>query len=289
MPTLGDIAVAARAEVYGFTTTQEPTTYLAADLASNGLTLPVINAAGFSRGIVGVDDELMLVDAVDRSANTLTLTSVSGRGIRGTEAAAHPIGATVVMSPVIPLKNAKDAVAEALRADSGLFAVSETIFPYQSTINAYALPVDFRDVLMVQWLPPGPDKVWQPIRRWNADRYSRSLVLGEAPVPGYQVRVVMSVDPIISDFNSDFTDTGLPESCVDVIRWSAAWRLTSFLEPYLIVTRSAESDARDRANGSGSKLRTAQYLYQIYQTRLAEEVGNLQRMYPSRVHFSGTV
>jgi hypothetical protein len=289
MPTLAEIATAARAEVYGFTTTQEPTTYLTETLGPTGLVVKVVNAGGFSRGIVGVGDELALVDAVDRTANTLTLTSVSGRGIRGTEPDSHQVGATVVMSPVIPTKNAKDAVVEALRADSGLFAVSEVVFPYQSTVNAYPLPEDFREVLAVQWLPPGPDRVWQPIRRWNTDRYSRSLILGEAPIPGRSIRVVYSVNPVIPDFDSDFADTGLPASCADVIRWSAAWRLTSFLEPYLIVTRSAESDARDRANGSGSKLRASQYILGMYQTRLAEEVNNLQRMYPTRVHWSGTV
>lgn len=290
MTTLSDIAEAARAEVYGYTVTQEPVTYLTAPLPEDGLAISVVTANGFSRGIVQVDSELLMVEAVDRPSNTMHLTSLNGRGIRSTSSSSHPIGATVTMSPVIPKAMAQEAVAEALRADSGLFAVSQIVFPYVSTRNSYPLPSDFREVLSLQWLPPGPDLVWQPIRRWSADRYSGALLVGEAPVPGHSVRVTYSKDPIVPDhMSADFTDTGLPYSCVDVIRWSAAWRLVSFLEPYTVVTRSAESDARDRQNGTGNKLRAAQYLLGMYQTRLDEEVRNLQRMYPSRVHFSGTV
>jgi hypothetical protein len=176
---------------------------------------------------------------------------------------------------------------EALRANSGLFTVAEIVFPYRSTVNAYALPSDCKDVLNVAWLPPGPDKVWHPIRRWSADRYSRLLVLGEAPVAGHNVRVTFSTDPTVPGMGEDFSETGLPDSCIDVIRWSAAWRMTAFLEPYSIVTRSAESDARDRQNGTGNKLRASQYLYGLYQQRLAEEIASLQQMWPVKMHWVG--
>ena len=155
MTTLADIAEAARAEVYGYTTTQEPTTYLTAVFDADDLVASVVSAAGFSRGVVQVDGELMMADAVDRTKNTITLSSVSGRGIRATEAESHAIGATVVMSPIIPFRKAQEAVQEALRADSGLFAVAEMTFPYMSTRNAYRLPDNYREVLSVQWLPPG--------------------------------------------------------------------------------------------------------------------------------------
>lgn len=287
MTTLAEIAEAARAEVYGYTTTQEPTTYLAADFAHDDLEATVVSAAGFSRGIVQIDGELMMVDGVDRGKNTLILASASGRGIRATDVDSHPVGATVTMSPVIPFRKAQDAVKEALQADSGLFAVAEITFPYVATQNSYALPLDYREVLNVAWLPPGPDLTWHPIKRWNADRYSRFLVMGEAPVPGYPVKVTFTTDPHVPELDEDFSETGLPASCVDVIRWSAAWRLTAFLEPYNVVTRSAESDARDRQNGTGNKTQASQFMYGLYRQRLAEEVTNLQRQWPTRVHFVG--
>ena len=72
-----------------------------------------------------------------------------------------------------------------------------------------------------------------------------------------------------------------------MIRFGAAWRLISFLEPMSLLRQSAEADAMDRQITPGSRLRVAQYLYQMYRQRLEEEVASLQCKYPIRSHYGG--
>jgi hypothetical protein len=152
------------------------------------------------------------------------------------------------------------------------------------------MPAGVRDVLSVQWLPPGPDVVWHPIRRYTADRFSRSIVLGESPVQGHSVKVTYSSDPVVPpSFSSDFSATGLPGSCYDVIRWSAAWRLVSFMEPYNLAGIRAEGDAMKKPETPGSRVRVAQYFYQMFVQREQEELLNLHQKYPARQHWGGTV
>lgn len=287
MPTIAEVAESARSEVVGHTATVEPVTYVLNTVSATALVVPVVSAAGFSRGIVEVGSELLMVAEVDRDANTLTLKSLAGRGIRGTTAVQHLAGEEVTMSPVIPRKKAQDAVREALRADAGLFAVAEYQFDSAPPRSSYPLPEEFRTVLSVQWFPPDASQEWLPLTRWTADRYSQSLTLGQLPIPGSPIRVTYTTDPAVPALDEEFSETGLPESCVDVIRWSAAWRLASFMEPFNVAAVRAEANAMAAQNTPQSRLRVAQYFYNIYQQRLAEEVKNLQDRYPIRVHWSG--
>lgn len=287
MTTLTDIAESARGEVVGYTATVEPTTFVRTQVSDSALTVSVVNASGFSRGIVEVGSELMMVSEVDRDAGVLTLESLGARGIRGTQATTHAVGERVVMSPVIPMSRALSSVQEALRADSGLFAVTQFQFDSNPPKSSYTLPDEFRTVLSVQWLPPGDSEEWLPLRRWTADRYSQALQLGEFPTPGRPVRVTYTTDPTVPDVSADFADTGLPESCVDVIRWSAAWRLASFMEPFNVAAVRAEANAMAAQNTPQSRLRIAQYFYGLYQQRLSDEVRSLQERYPIRQHWSG--
>jgi hypothetical protein len=286
--TLGELAEMARSEVYGFTATVEPSTYLSTALSDSGLKLSVVSASQFSRGIVEVGDELLMIDEVDRSLNSLTLKSVNGRGIRGTTPSSWPVGTKVVMSPMVPTHDARRAVEEALRADSGLFAVGQMEFTYEAAKHAYALPEDWEDVLSVRYEDVGPSGEWMPIRRWTADRFSNTLIIGEAPLPGRKVKVVYSKSPTVGPPSSEFTDTGLPQSCTDVIRFSAAWRLASMLEPYNLGPVRAEAAAMMKPDTPSSRIRVAQYFFQMYQQRLQEEVMALQKRWPVRVHFTGS-
>jgi len=287
MSTLGQLAEAARSEVYGYTATIEPTTYLSGVLPSTADKVYVVSAAQFSRGIVEVGDELLMIDEVDRDNDILSLSSVKGRGILSTTAQSWPVGTKVTMSPMIPVHAARRAISEALRADSGLFVVKEATFTYVAAQSAYTLPADWENVLSVQWKAIGPSEVWVPVRRWTADRFSDSLVLGESPVPGQTVRVRYSTQPTVGGPDDDFSVTGLPTACEDVIRWSAAWRLSSMLEPFNLGPVRAEAATAVKPDSPSSRLRVAQYFYQMYQQRLMEEVRSLQNRWPVRVHFTG--
>ncbi len=282
--TIGDLVDAALSEVYGHTQLIDAESYLLADVTADALTLTVASAAEFSRGIVQVGDELLMVDTVDRDNGILGLGSVACRGIRGTTAAAHSLGDRVTMSPSIPRSAGVRAVEETLRASSGLFAVGSTTLTYQAGTMGYAIPATARTVLSVSWWPPTGD-AWQPIRRWTHDKISNLLVIAEAIIPLSSVKVTYATTPTVPTQGQDFSVTGLPDSCIDVIRLGAAWRLVNFLEPASLLSQGAEPDVMKRQQQGGLRVRVGQYLFQAYRARLEEEVRDLQDRYPISVHW----
>ena len=282
--TIGDLVDATLAEVYGHTQVVDAESYLTADLAADGLSLTVASAAEFSRGLVQVGDEMIVVDTVDRTNGILGLGSASCRGVRGTTAAAHVTGDRVTMSPSVPRSAAVRAVEETLRASSGLFAVASTTLTYVAAQMGYAIPSAARTVLAVSWYPT-TGAAWVPVRRWTHDKVSNLLVIAELLQPGADVKVTYTATPTVPTQAQDFSVTGLPDSCIDVIRLGAAWRLTNFLEPASLLSQGAEPDALKRQNQGGLRIRVGQYLYQAYRARLEEEVRALQDDYPITVHW----
>lgn len=282
--TIGNLVDSALAEVYGHTATVDRTTYLTSAIDADDLTVHVADASNFARGLVEIGDELMMVDSVDRSNNTLGLGTVLGRGIRGTTAASHAIGDRVTMAPSIPRSAAARAVEEVIRS-SGLFAVTSANITFSPATAGYAISSACRQVLSVVWYPP-VGGAWVPVRRWTHDRFNHLLVITDAVIPGSTVKVTYAVDPTVPAQAQDFTVTGLPDSCIDVIRYGAAWKMVSFLEPATLTAESAEAAAMKRGNYPTSRLKVSQYYYQMYRARLDEEMRLLQLNYPILVHFS---
>lgn len=285
MTTIGELADAALAEVYGYTGTAEATTYLTVGIDADDLSITVASATNFSRGLVQVGDELLIVDAVDRDTQVLTLGTVQGRGVRGTAAVAHSVGDRVTMAPVIPRSSAVRAVQETIRSSNGLFAVGSTTVTPNTFIIGYDLPAEAVGVLNVSWLPP-LGEAWVPVRRWTHDKFNQQILLGGNVLPGCDVRVVYMTSPVVpANQSDDFTDSGLPESCADVIRLGAAWRLTSFLEPNTLLPHSAEADAMKRGVYPTQRIKVSQYYWQLYRARLDEEIAEMQTRYPIRAHY----
>lgn len=276
------------AEVYGYSSTVDASSYLTSAVGPTDLVFYVSDASGFSRGLVEIGTELIMVDLVDRATGTLTCGHLSGRGVRGTDAASHSVGDRVVMSPTIPRIQAVNAVNQTISASAGLFAVDSQSYVYAYGQSGYALPATADTVLDVAWLPPsGVDTAWVRVRRWDHDKYNEQIIVGDTLMPGADFKVTYSVSPTIPLTSDLFSATGLPDSCIDVIRFGASWRLVSFLEPASLMAQSAEADAMKQVNPSGARLRVSQYFYSMYQQRLREEVSSLQGKYPVRTHFGG--
>lgn len=282
---MSNLTDAALAEAYGYAQTVDRTTYLSVAIDADDLTVTVADAGGFSRGMVQIGDELLMVDEVDRANNVLTIGSVAGRGLRGTTAEAHSIGDLVTMAPSIPRHQAVVAVEEAIRGASGLFRVASVTIPAVGSQTAYAVPSEAKHILNAQWYPPGPSDEWLSLRRYRHDKYANQILVHDGVAPGCDIRVTYAADPLVPTQAQDFSVTGLPDSCADVIRLGAIWRIVSFLEPYNLLAKSAEMEAMDRQKTPGNRLRVSQYYYGLYQQRLAQEIGSLQSAYPIRVSF----
>jgi len=82
------------------------------------------------------------------------------------------------------------------------------------------------------------------------------------------------------------TQTGLPESCKDLIILGATYRLLSNLDPARASMISPQADETDAKRPYGSSQSITKQIYALYNQRLTEEVRSQQDKYPIRIHYS---
>jgi len=82
------------------------------------------------------------------------------------------------------------------------------------------------------------------------------------------------------------TQTGLPESCKDLVILGATYRLLSNLDPARASMISPQADETDAKRPYGSSQSITKQIYALYNQRLTEEVRSQQDKYPIRIHYS---
>ena len=82
------------------------------------------------------------------------------------------------------------------------------------------------------------------------------------------------------------TQTGLPESCKDLIILGATYRLLSNLDPARASMISPQADETDAKRPYGSSQSITKQIYALYNQRLTEEIRKQQDIYPIRIHYS---
>lgn len=280
----------------GFSTVQDQSTHLTQPATDSDTTLTVANTQAVSRGLVEIGDELIWVDDVDKVATTLTVPPY-GRGFRGSTAAAHTSGTRVISAPLFPRSLVKQAINESITAVfPDLWAVGTTTIAYTAAKTTYPLPAGVKEILSVTWSTTGPTKEWLPVRRWRLDRNANttsfangtSLSVYDAILPGRTLQVVYTTVPTQMTNGSDVfsTVTGLPDSTQDVIRLGAAYRMVPFFDAAHLSGMSAEADVAAQQLRGNQSTQLGRYFTQMYQMRLAEEAQSLQRIYPTRSHYT---
>jgi hypothetical protein len=289
----------------GYTYQQERTTYLktAVSTTTSSSTSPTVLSLGSTesvgKGIVEIDEELMWIDTFDRVANTATV-SPYGRGYLGTTAATHALDSKVTISPVFPRNSVKKAINDTIRSTgSSMFAVKSMTFTYEAPVTTYNIYDGYtiQNVLSIMWQSVGPSEEWIPVRRWSwdskadttaFDSNAQTITIGDYITPGRTVKVIYATDAEAFTSNSqDFaTQTGLPESCKDVIVLGAAYRLLTYLDPARAAQVSPQADETDSKRPFGASNTATKQLYALYTQRLKEETSRQQNQYPIRVHYS---
>ena len=302
--TLTNIIDEVQLNLSGYTFNQDRATYLrtAVSTTTSSSASPTVLDLGstenIGKGVVEVDEELMWIDSFDRISNTATVAPW-GRGYLGTAAATHTLDSKVTISPTFPRYVIKKAINDTIRAvGSSIFAAKVTTF----TFNAAKTTYDFNDlniqnILTIMWQSVGPSEEWIPVRRWSWDSVADSttfganaqtITIGDYITPGRTVKVIYATDPEAFTTNSqDFsTQTGLPESCKDVITLGSAYRLLTYLDPARAAQVSPQADETDAKRPYGSSQSATKQLYALYTQRLNEETQRQQTLYPIRVHYS---
>ena len=244
----------------------------------------------------------MWVDSFDRIANTATV-SPYGRGYLGTTAATHAIDTKVTISPTFPRYVVKRAVNDTIRAmGASIFSVANTSFTYNAAITTYAFAnLNIDNILTIMWQEIGPSKEWIPVRRWSWDSFAeptafgytssdevQTVTIGDYITPGRTVKVIYATEPTAFTTNSQVftTQTGLPESCKDVVVLGASYRLLTYLDPARAAQVSPQADETDSKRPYGSSQNASRQLLALYTQRLQEEVQRQQTQYPIRIHYS---
>ena len=147
------------------------------------------------------------------------------------------------------------------------------------------------------WQAVGPSEEWIPVKRWSWDSSAstaafganaQTVTIGDYITPGRTVKVVYATDPVAFTTNAqDFsTQTGLPESCKDLVILGSAYRLIAYLDPARAAQVSPQADETDAKRPYGSSQSATKQLYSLYIQRLNEEIKRQQSLYPIRLHYS---
>jgi hypothetical protein len=311
--TLTDMINEVSMNLSGYTLTQDRSTYIktavtaVASSSASPTTLSLGSTDNVGKGIVEIDEELLWIDTYDRVGNTATVAPY-GRAYLGTTLAAHAVDAKVTISPTFPRFSIKRAINDTINAvGSSIFAASTTTITSNAAVAAFRLPttvtldttadsLKIRNILAVAYQSIGASKEWIPIRTWRFDSNAnttaftsgQTISIYDVVPSGRTIQIVYAKDPEVFTTNAqEFpTQTGLPESCKDVVILGATYRLLSNLDPARAGMVSPQADEVDNKRPYGSSQSLTKQVYALYSQRLAEEIKSQQDKYPIRVHYS---
>ncbi|MGA4942136.1 hypothetical protein [Streptomyces cinereoruber] len=302
MPTFDQLVTRVRRELRGYTLDQASMTVLSADMlaADTSFTVDLDDVTEVSRGLVEIDDELILVKQYDAQTGVVTVMGGTvGRGAEDTTAATHVAGALVTSSPTFPRSAIKGAINDSIRGLYPNLVVFDTVdFPYVAAQTEYPLPADVKDVWTVVGRWVGPEKVSGAMSNWrfNAEAYTadfptgKSIQLWTGITPGQNVRVLYTREPSALSANSDdfATVTGYPERVADLVVWDTAKRLLPSLMSARLQQTSVESTERAQLVSTRDISNAVQTYAALYAERLQQERDRMYQENPTFQTFQGS-
>lgn len=306
--TFSGLVSRTKQQLLGYTRDQASVTFLteAMTASDDTFTVDLNTVTNVSRGLVEIDDELILVNKFDRSSGIVTvLAGANGRGVEGTLAAGHDSSAIVTNDPTYPRARIKEAINDTIQAlYPDLWVFGEYEFPKIAARYEYPLPVDVEDVYKVVVNTIGPSAVWFPLSSWRFNPLAsttpgqtkpsppptgKSLqIMRDFIVPGRNIRVSYTKKPNVLVNNSDPFEatTGFPERYIDMIVYGACWRLLPAYEAARLQQKQIEATERAPLVPTGAGADASKYYLQLYTKRLQEERDRLQRLFESYQSFN---
>lgn len=296
-------------QLLGYTRDQASISFLASPMTASDTTFMVDpeTAINLSRGLVEIDQELLLIKGFDRATGTVTVTAgANGRGVEGTTAASHAADAIVTDDPMYPRARVMEAINDTINATyPDLWVLGEYEFPKVAARYEYPMPTEAEDVLKVTVNTIGPSAVWFPLSAWRFNPVA-SVTSGQVKptptptgksiqimrdfiVPGRNIRVTYTKKPgDLVNLSDDFeTTTGYPERYVDMITYGACWRLLPAYESARLQQQAIEATERAPLVPTGAGSNASKYYMALYQQRLQEERLRLQRLFESYQTYNG--
>lgn len=299
MTTFADLVNRVRQQILGYAKDQLAVTELAQDMTPTDTSFTVDTATidNLSRGLVEIEDELVLVKSYDASSGVVQIMgSLNGRGAEGTQAAAHGVTTLVTSDPRFPRARVKEAINDAiLGVYPDLVVFGYTNISNLAVVYEYGMPADALDVWAVSDQLVGPTQVWMQGTRFrfnpSADPTSfptgKSIQLFDPVTPGRAMRVKYTKTPVALSADADDFEavSGLPNRCADLIVWSACARLLPAYESARLQQQAIEATERAPLVPPRSAAQTAAYYYQLYQQRLQEERNRMFLEHPQPTYY----
>lgn len=295
-------------QLLGYTRDQASISFLTAPMTASDttFTIDIDTVTNISRGLVEIDDEMLLVKSYDRPSGTVTvMAGVNGRGAEGTTPADHDENSIVTDDPVYPRQRVKEAINETIIATyPDLWVFGEYEFPKIAARYEYPLPVDVEDVYRVTSNTIGPSGVWFPNTSWRFNPQASTTsgqvlptptptgktiqIMRDFITPGRNIRVIYIKKPNQLVNNDDDFElvTGYPERYIDMIVYGACWRLLPAYEAARLQQQRIEATERAPLVPTGAGSSASQYYLNLYLRRLQEERDRLFDLYPAYQTFN---
>lgn len=296
-----------RQQLLGYTKDQASISYLTADMSPTDLTFTVDpdTVTNLSRGMIEIDNELLLIKSYDRASGTVTVFP-PGRGAEGSTPAAHTTGTLVTDDPMFPHLRIGEAINDTINATfPDLWVFGEFEFPKVAARYEYPLPVDVEDVYKVTANTIGPSAVWFPMTSWRFNPIASTTpgqtkptptptgktlqIMRDFVVPGRNIRVsyIKRPTPLVNGSDDFETVTGYPERYLDLITYGACWRMLPAYEAARLQQKAIEATERAPLVPAGAGSQAAQYYMSLYQRRLQEERDRLFRLFENYQTWNG--
>lgn len=302
MITLGEMTSQVQAHLRSFVRDQEQSTHLVKDVGLMDFTLMVADATLVSRGRIEIGDELIWVDKMNRTDNSLDIPPY-GRGMDGTNIGEHFAGERVIVAPLYPRKFLQDTINQTIgQIGSQLYGVEqvrgndgEPYHTHDAGEFTYELPDYVRDVLSVTVTDPNYDDDITYLRDWTFDKSApksvsvsgKALYLYDEWIPGgLEMTITVSRDPRMLMFDTEmFTDSFLPSSAEDLPVLGAAARLLASSDTYQVQSRSVEASALAAQRPSSGAQGQSKYLQALFMQRLEEERTRILNTHSNRSRY----
>lgn len=309
--TFDQLVSRVKQQLLGYTRDQASISYLVAPMDADDVTFQVDpeTVTNISRGLIEIDDELILIKKYDRSTGTVTViggTSGTGRGAEGTTPAAHGLDSIVTDDPMYPQSRIKEAINDTINATfPDLWVFGDYEFNYAAARYEYPVPAEVEDVYKVTVNTIGPSAVWYPLSSWRFNPSASTTpgqvkpsppptgktlqVMRDFIVPGRAVRVeyIKRPNELVNGSDDFTTTTGYPDRYIDLITYGACWRLLPAYESARLQQSAIEATERAPLVPTGAGSSASKYYMALYQQRLAEERTRLQRLFDSYQTYNG--
>lgn len=308
MATFNDIVSRVKQQLLGYSRDQASISYLTAPMVASdtSFTVDIDTVKNVSRGLVEIDDELILVKSRNPTDGIITvMAGTNGRGVESTTASSHAVNAIVTADPRYPRQRIKEAINDTI---NGLFpdlwVFGEFEFNWIAARYEYPIPADVEFVHKVGTNTIGPSAIWFPNTTWRFDPKASTTpgqvkptptptgktiqILRDYITPGRAVRIVYGRKPNTLTNSNDVFDvtTGFPDRYLDLIVYGACWRLIPAYESARLQQTAIEATERADLVPTGSASKASQYYLGLYQRRLEEERDRLFRLYENYQTFN---